>query len=111
MIRKFIRQDSVRYSKIGKNRRKLQKWRKPTGRHSKMREKRKSYPACPNIGYKQQRKEIYPVLVSNLKELSLLKEKQPVIIASRVGAKKKISLIAKAREMNLVLLNVKGDKK
>ena len=41
MKKKFLRRDSVRFSKIGKNRKKIQKWRKPKGRDSKMRLKRK----------------------------------------------------------------------
>ena len=39
MTKNFLRVDSARYSKLGKGRRKLQKWRKPKGRDNKMREK------------------------------------------------------------------------
>jgi large subunit ribosomal protein L32e len=78
MPKKFIRQDSNRYSKIGKKRKALQKWRKPKGRDSKMRLHRFSYPVSPSVGYKKSRKDsgkingLLPVRVSNSQELEKL---------------------------------------
>ena len=112
MIRKFLRQDTSRYSKIGKNRKKLQKWRKPKGRHSKMRNKRKSYPASPSIGYKSSRKEIgkidnlYPKIVNNLEELNSVTKEHIVILSSKLGAKKKLTLIKRASELNIPIENL-----
>ena len=107
---KFLRQDYMRHLKLGKNRKKLQKWRKPKGRHSKMREKRKGYPISPSIGYKSQ-KVVTQIIINNLNELKNLNEKNPIIIAKKVGAKKKIEIIKLAQERNIKILNVKGIKK
>src|SRR3989344_5482550 len=110
MTPKFVRQDYMRHLKLGKNRKKLQKWRKAKGRHSKMRKKRKGYPISPSIGYKSQ-KVMERVLINNMNDLKHLTKKVPVIIASRLGAKKKMEIIKKAQEMNIKILNIKESKK
>ena len=48
---KFLRRQAARYAKFGNGKGKKAKWRKPTGRDNKMREKRKGYPAVVSIGY------------------------------------------------------------
>ncbi|MBU0907598.1 MAG: eL32 family ribosomal protein [Nanoarchaeota archaeon] len=114
--KKFIRQETSRYSKIGKNRKKLQRWRKPKGRDSKMRLKRKSYPATVSVGYSRARKEQgkvngkLPILVHHVKDLEKI-TKDNVALLARVGAKKKLEIIKKAEEKKIQILNVKGDKK
>jgi large subunit ribosomal protein L32e len=111
--KKFVRQDSTRYSKLGKKRKKLQNWRKPKGRDSKMRLKRKSYPATVSIGYKTSRKELgkiegkTPVLVYNTKDLEKL-GKENVAILAKVGAKKKLEIIKHAEEKKITIINVKS---
>lgn len=111
MVKQFLRSDTRRHLRIGKRRRKLQKWRKPRGRHNKVRKQRFSYPASPRVGYKSPRKEsgkingAIPVRVSNIKELLSVPKGASVILA-RVGAKKKLELIKKANEMKISLLNV-----
>ena len=108
---KFLRRDYIRYSKIGKNRKKLQKWRRPRGRHNKMREDRKGYPITVRIGFKRPKmdsgkiKGLTPYLVNNAKELEKA-TKGNIIILGKVGAKKKIELIKKANEMKLEILNL-----
>ena len=57
MVRQFLRSDSVRHSRLGKGRRKLLKWRRPRGRHSKIRRHRFSYPVMPAVGYGVPRKD------------------------------------------------------
>src|SRR3989344_3820939 len=100
---KFLRQDWMRHSRLGKGRKKLQKWRRPRGRHSKIRRKRFGYPLKVMIGFSSPKKDagkIYghiPVLVHNIKEMSILK-KGSVAILARVGAKLKIEMLKKARE-------------
>jgi len=121
MPKKFIRRDSVRYSKLGKNRKSLQKWRRPKGRHNKMREKRKSYPAVVSVGYKRSKKEKGKISgkemirVSNLSELKKADKNSLVIFSSKLGAKKKISLIHEAEKLGIKILNIqkklKKDKK
>lgn len=116
MPKKFLRQQTVKISRLGKNRKKLQRWRKPKGRDSKMREKRKSYPARPTVGHKTAKKDSGKIdgknviLVYNLKELAKV-DKNSVAIIAKIGAKKKLELIKYASENKVKLLNVKGDKK
>ena len=111
---KFLRQETRRHLRIGKRRKKSQTWRRPKGRHSKMRKKRKSYPVSPGVGYKSPKNEagkifgLTPVLISNIKELGKLNKNSAVIIARKVGARKKIDIIKKADEMKLKILNVKS---
>lgn len=112
--RKFLRQETGRHLRIGKRKKKYQTWRRPKGRHSKMRKKRKSYPVSPSVGYKSPKNEagkifgLTPILISNIRELEKLNKNSAVIIARKVGARKKIEIIKKADEMNLKILNVKS---
>ncbi len=116
MSKKFVRQEAVRYSKLGKNRKKLQKWRKPKGRDSKMRLKRKSYSASPTVGHRSPKKEsgkikdLFPVLVYNVKDL-LKVNKNSIAIIAKVGAKNRLEIIKEAEKNKIKILNVKGDKK
>ena len=50
-MKRFLRRVWNRYSKLGRNRKKKQKWRRPTGRDNKMREKRTGYASRVGIGY------------------------------------------------------------
>ena len=115
MSKEFIRQDSMRYSRLGKKRKKLQKWRKPRGRDSKMRLKRKSYPSVVSIGYKSPRKELgkingkTPVLVYNLNDLKKA-NKNSIIILAKIGAKKKLELIKHADENKIEIYNIRREK-
>lgn len=112
--KKFVRQKTKQFSKLGKNRKKLQKWRRPKGGDSKMRLKRKSYPATVSIGYKSSRKKagrikgMKPVLVHNLKELEKV-GKENIAILARVGARKKLELIKRAQENKIKILNVRSE--
>jgi len=47
MKTRFVRVDTHRHSRLGKGRPKLQKWRRPRGKHNKTRLKRFSYPIQP----------------------------------------------------------------
>lgn len=109
---RFLRSDTERHSRLGKNRRKLQKWRKPRGRHSKIRRKRFGYPRAPTVGYGSRKDRagtisgLVPRLVHNLKELDALTKTNIAIIA-RVGAKKKLELLKRAREKMIRIANAK----
>lgn len=106
--KKFFRQDYMRHLKLGKKRKKLQKWRKPKGRHSKMREKRKGYPNAPGIGYKIPKSEIKTfTLINNLKDLNKPISSQ-IILSGKLGAKKRIEIIKKASSMRLKIHNIKS---
>jgi len=112
---KFLRRTWSRYSKLGKRRKKKQVWRKPTGRDTKMREKRKGYPAVVSIGYRSNKKsrdklmDKKPVKINNLRELEKIKENEIAIIGG-VGKKKKIEIANKAKEMKIELYNMNPEK-
>ena len=109
---KFLRQDYMRHSKLGKNRKKLQKWRRPKGIHSKMRRQRKGYPVSPSVGYKRPKTERnkinghMPILINNLNDLGKIKKDCIAVLSGNVGARKKIEIIKKAEEMKIKILNL-----
>ena len=113
---KFIRTDSFRYFKIGKNRKKLQVWRGAKGVHSKLRRQRKGHPAIPTVGYMAPRKTVgmidnkTPMLVHNIAELEMLNKAANIAIIARIGAKKKIEVLKRADELGIKVLNVGGKK-
>lgn len=116
MSSKFLRSDTSRHLRLGKKRRKLQKWRNPRGRHNKIRRQRRNYPLRVKIGFKgpvadSGKVEGYtPVLVHNIKEVSSLK-KGSIVILARIGARKKLEVIKKADELGLRILNAGGKMK
>ena len=114
MSKKFLRQDYMSHLKLVK---KVKvKWKKPRGRHSKMRKRRKSYPKIVLIGYKSSKEfsgkvnSLRPALIHNSKELLKIKKDEIAIIA-RIGSKKRIELIKLANEKNIKILNVGGKDK
>ncbi|MHC1580690.1 MAG: 50S ribosomal protein L32e [Methanopyraceae archaeon] len=104
---KFRRQEWHRYKRLG------EKWRRPKGRHSKMRRKFKSKPKMPNPGYRSPTKVrgLHPsgyeeVLVYNPKDLEKIDpERQAARIASRVGKRKRREILKRAKELGIVVLN------
>lgn len=118
MAHKFIRQDWFRFSKFGKKRNKLLKWRRPKGTHSKVRIRKKGNPTIPIVGRKTPSMQsgkiggFNPILVHNLKELESLNKKTDVVILAKIGAKKKLEVIKKAETIGLRIINLgKGGKK
>lgn len=111
MAKKFLRRTWTRFSKLGKGRNKKQKWKKPTGRHNKMREKRKGYPAVVAVGYgtdKKQKGKIdgkTPVLIRNVSDLENINNHE-IAIVGRIGRKKKIEIAKKAQEKKIEILNL-----
>jgi|SRR3989338_4043035 len=113
MSKKFLRTDYMRLSKLGKNRKKLQVWRRARGMHSKIRRRRRGYPEMPLIGRRKPSKDIgkikglTPILVHNVKELNKA-DKNSIIIIARVGARKKLDILKVAEQTNLKIFNVGG---
>lgn len=119
----FLRRDWNKKSKLGKGRKNKQKWKRPTGRDNKMREKRKGYPATVSIGYKNPKKEREMIFVINSqKDISDIPEKTTRITLGKVGKKKKIQILEKAKKKKIEIENIniekflknnkiKGDKK
>ena len=107
---KFLRRDARRFVKFSKGRGRKAKYRKPTGRDNKMREKKAGYPPIVSIGYrkeKDKRGQIHdkaPVLVYNESELGGL-EKNQIAILGRVGRKKRVEILRKALELGVTFAN------
>tara|TARA_Y100000310_G_C20620894_1_gene783217 strand:+ start:342 stop:710 length:369 start_codon:yes stop_codon:yes gene_type:complete len=113
-MKKFLRRTWDRYSKLGKGRKKLQKWRKPTGRDNKMREKMKGHPKVVSIGYKKSEKvrkatKSNQIFIKNIRELEGIEKNQTVFVG-HVGKKRKIELAKKAKEKGISLQNLNTKK-
>lgn len=110
----FLRSDITRHKRLGSHRNKLQKWRRPRGRHNKIRRKRTGYPLRVEIGYRtpvegrntSAGKKI--LIVHNAQELAQATTKQSIVFARTLGAKKRIELLRQATERNLTIQSRKG---
>ncbi len=115
MVKKFLRRTWNRYSKLGKGRKKKQKWRNPTGRDNKMREMRRGYPAVISVGYKKDKNlrglldEKNPVIVNNIADLEKL-EKNEIAIIGKVGNKKRLEILKIAKEKKIEIYNFNVEK-
>ena len=109
---RFLRSDWYKASRLGKNRKNKQLWRKPKGRHAKKREKKKSRGKQPSIGYSMTKIErgrihgLMPVLIFNPQDLIKIKKDQIAIVSSKVGIKKKIEIAKKAIESKIKIKNL-----
>ena len=117
MSKEFKRRDYKRYSKIGKNRKSIQTWRRPKGRDNKMRLRFAGYPRRPTVGHRTARNETglvngkVPFMVYNILDLEKV-DKKGIVIMAKVGAKKKMEIMKKAGEMKIEIFNLgKGAKK
>lgn len=116
MTKKFLRRTWRRYSKLGLRRKNKQKWRRPTGRDNKMRERRKGYPKRVEIGFGREKKlkgtinGKKPVIVNNLKDIEKVK-KNEIIMLGKIGKKKKMKIVkeAKERKIEIYRLNIHKD--
>jgi ribosomal protein L32E len=108
---KFLRKDVHKMSKLGKGRKNKQKWKKPTGRDNKMREKRKGHRKVVSIGYKADRisrgmlEQKVPKYITNILELRKIRENE-VPILGKVGMKKKIEIAKEAQKSNIKIHNL-----
>lgn len=111
-IPEFLRYDSDKYFRLGR----YEKWRRPKGIDNKTRLKLKGFPPIVTIGYRKP-KEIRglhpsgykPVVVSNINQLEQLKEKKDtyaIILSGKLGLKKRLEILAKAKEYGIKVLNV-----
>lgn len=98
----FLRQDAHKLKNLKKN------WRRPKGRHSKMRLRFKGYRTIPTIGYSSPKEVrglnkdgLKEVIVHNLKDLSKLEKGCIAIIGSKVGLKKRLEMLNKIKEMKI----------
>ena len=108
---KFLRRQWYKLPSLGKNRKKKQKWRNPTGRHNKIRNKRRGYSARVEIGYKLEKntrgkiKEKTPKRIFNVKELENI-GKNEIAILGKIGKKNKMEIAKKAKEMKIEIHNL-----
>ena len=108
----FVRQESWRYKRVKPS------WRKPKGIDSKMRLRVKGWPKIVKIGYRGPAavRGLHPsgyrdVLVYNVSDLEHLNpETEAARIAHTVGAKKRMEILAKAKELGIKVLNPTGVK-
>ena len=93
VVTKFLRRDIKKYSKLGLRRKKLLKYRKATGRDSKIRLKMRGHMRNVSIGFRTPKDKrgliegLKPVLIHNLKELNEVKKDEiaiPIKIFLRV---------------------------
>jgi len=106
---RFLRQEWWRYPKFKNN----PKWRRPKGIDSKMRLKKKGKPRSPSIGWSSPRavRGLHPsgyeeVLVHNVRELEAIDPtRQAARIARTVGARKRETILARAKELGVKVLN------
>jgi large subunit ribosomal protein L32e len=104
---KFQGQEVWRYKRI------RDRWRRPRGVDSKMRQNVKGWPKTVNVGCggPKTAKFLHPsgykeVLVRNLSEIEGLDaETQAIRIAHAVGGKKRMEILTKAKEKRLHILN------
>ncbi len=105
----FLRQESWRDSKFSIS------WRRPRGLDNKVRRKIKGWPASPSTGYKGPKiaRGLHPsgyreVIVYTSEAVAAVDPNtQAVRIAHTVGKRKRALIIAKAKELNVKILNVK----
>jgi large subunit ribosomal protein L32e len=104
---KFIRQESWRYKRI------RGMWRKPKGIDSKMRLGVKGWPALVKVGYRgpSMARGLHPsgfhdILVHNVQELEKINSKTDAArLSSTLGTRKRLILLARARELGIKVLN------
>lgn len=99
-----------------KKKRNPETWKRPKGRHSRVRLEKNGAPATPKVGYRTPKKVrgkhpsgFDEVIVNNSSDLEEIdSETEAVKIASKVGGKKREQIIEKADENDIKVLN-RGD--
>ncbi len=103
----FRRQEWFRYGKFG------EEWRKPRGKHSKLREHLDWRPPHVDAGFRGPKavRGLHPsgfseVMVHNVNDLSKLdREREAARIGSTVGLRKRKEIVEKADELRIRVLN------
>jgi len=110
--RNWVRTGTRRFKRLGRTRKKLQRWRKPKGRDNKIREKRAGRLKKVLIGFKNKKSDRgkvngkIPINVENLKQAEKVEKGQLIIIA-KVGKKKREALEKIIKEKGGEIFNKK----
>lgn len=109
VTRTFQRTKPYAYVKLG--RRTKLRYKRPTGRHNKSRQKWRSRPPMVEIGYKHNRAQCglingkTPVIVNNIHELRNVGKNQIAILA-KIGKKNKIEIAKEALAKKIEIFNL-----
>jgi len=102
----FNRQEYKKHKKLKRT------WRKPKGRHSKLRKGRIARGKKPSTGFSSPKKlrglnkqGLKEVLVHNTKDLSSVGE-NAAVIAGSVGKKKREEIVKAAKEKKIRIMNI-----
>ena len=103
----FRRQEGYRFKTLGDS------WRRPTGRHSKLRKGRKARGKKPSTGYGSPRevrgltsRGKIPIHVSSKSDLGTIDaQSECVIIKSGVGRKKRMEIVQEAEKKGIEVAN------
>ena len=87
------------------------KWRKPKGMGNKVRRGRRGKPSMPEVGFSSpksvrglNKKGFREVIVGNAADLAKIDVKEEVAVIGRtVGGRKKIEILAKAKELKVTV--------
>lgn len=102
---KFLRRNWSVLPKLGRKRKNKQKWRNPTGRHNKIREKIAGHPAKVSIGYGTKNDTEEKTRIEKIKDLEKVENKKEIVL-SKMGTKKKIEIVKKAQEKGIKISNL-----
>ncbi len=103
----FRRQEGYRYKRLSDS------WRRPKGRHSKLRKAEKARGSSPSVGHMSPpavsgltRQGYEPVHVSNKQALAGIDPaRQAVVIRASVGKRKRAEIVKEAEKMKIKVLN------
>lgn len=103
----FKRQEGYRFVKLKDT------WRRPRGRHSKLRKGEKARGKKPSIGYRspeeargKTKNGFIPRYVSNVSDLKNIDAKnEAIVIRKTVGKKKRMGIILEAEKKNIQTVN------
>ena len=107
---KFLRTDWHKKIKLGRGVKKKQKWHGAKGRQNKLRLNRKGRMQRPKVGWGAEGEVkgfvsgVEAIRVENLKGLENIKKGNGILIG-KVGAKKRMDILDKAKEMKIKVLN------
>jgi len=111
----FQRQEGYRLKKLKSKKGKEGVWRKPRGRHSKLRQREKARGRLPKKGYGSPkaarsltRSGLKPITISTPKQVEARithPKKEAIIISASVGKAKRAKIIEEAKKLGVKVLN------